>query len=181
MNNKQNTGIPAALAPPHHSTTLINSELIEQVVIGSRRSQRGRIILPLHKNHAAPLHRMLNGIQPGSYIQPHRHLNPPKAESVIVLQGAIRCFIFTNEGKIEAMHTIRANSSIFGVDSDPGVYHTFLATEDDTVLFEVKPGPYSPANDKDFASWAPQEGSPAVKKYMQYLYDFKNPSTIRII
>ncbi len=79
------------------------------------------------------------------------------------------------------MHTIRADSSIFGVDSDPGVYHTFLATEDDTVLFEVKPGPYSPANDKDFASWAPEKGSPAAKKYMQYLYDFENPSTIRII
>lgn len=181
MHKEKKAETPAALSPPKHSTTLINSELIQQVVDGSKRSPRRRIILPLHKDHSAPLHRMLNGLQPGSYIHPHRHLDPPKPESVIVLQGAIRCFIFTSDGEIEAMHTIRADSSSFGIDSDPGVYHTFLATEYDTVLFEVKPGPYYPADDKYFASWAPKEGSPAAQEYMQYLYDFGNPSTIRII
>lgn len=150
------------------------------MVNGSRKSPRRRIILPLHKDHTAPLHRMLNAMQPGSYIQPHRHLDPPKPESVIVLQGAIKCFIFSSSGQIETMYTIRAGSPIFGVDSEPGVYHTFLAIDSDTVLFEVKPGPYSPATDKDFASWAPAEGAPAAKQYMQYLYDFENPSTIRM-
>jgi cupin fold WbuC family metalloprotein len=169
-----------ALPPPPAGTTLISTELIDQVVSGSRRSPRKRMILPLHKSHEASLHRMLNGIQPGSYIRPHRHLDPPKAESVIILQGAIKCLIFSHTGEVEAVHLLRAGSSVFGIDSDAGVYHTFLALEKDTVMYEAKPGPYTQATDKDFASWAPPEGSPAVAQYLQFLYDLGNPSTIRI-
>ena len=161
---------PHALIAPESTTTLIGEDLVRQVVEGSRKSPRGRIVLPLHKNDSAILHRMLNGIQPDSYVQPHRHADPPKPESVIVLQGAIRCYIFTDQGKIEEINTIRALSPVFGIDSEAGVYHTFLATEKDTVLFEVKPGPYSPATDKDFATWAPKEGHAEAQRYMRWLY-----------
>jgi cupin fold WbuC family metalloprotein len=160
---------PKALPPPAEKNTLITTELIEELVRSSRQSPRGRIILPLHKSAEANLHRMLNAMHPGSYIQPHRHLFPPKAESVIVLQGAIAVFIFTEGGHIEAVHTIAAGSANIGIDSEPGVYHTFLATREDTVLFEVKPGPYNQADDKDFAPWAPADGAHGVKEYMAYL------------
>jgi cupin fold WbuC family metalloprotein len=113
---------------------------------------------------------MLNAIQPGSYIQPHRHLFPPKAESVIVLQGAIYVFIFNEEGDIKDVYTVEAGGINLGIDSEPGVFHTFVAIEKDTVLFEVKPGPYNPADDKDFAPWAPAEGEHGAIDYLQYLY-----------
>ena len=161
---------PKALQPSTTSTTLISTNLIHQAVKGSRLSPRKRIILPFHKGPEAPLHRMLNALQPYSYIQPHRHLYPPKAESVIVLQGAIRCFLFNPHGQVEEIYTLAAGSDKFGVDSEPGVFHTFLALVQDTVLFEAKPGPYGQSSDKDFASWAPAEGTPEVKDYMEYLY-----------
>jgi len=178
--HQKNEQLPSALEPENTPTTLITAELIRQVVEGSRQSPRRRIILPFHKNDAASLHRMLNGLQPKSYIQPHRHIDPPKAESVIVLQGAIKCFLFSDDGRIENVYVLRAGSDIIGIDSDPGVYHTFLALEQDTVLYEAKPGPYIRATDKEFALWAPKEGSPATRQYMQFLYDFTNPSIIRI-
>ena len=164
-------GFPKALPPPTTKNTLITTELIEKLVKSSRQSPRGRIIQPLHKSPAANLHRMLNAMQPGSYIQPHRHLYPPKAESVIVLQGEILVFIFTESGQVEAVYTITAGSATIGIDSEPGVYHTFLATRADTVIFEVKPGPYNQADDKDFAPWAPVEGTHGVKEYMANLYE----------
>lgn len=114
---------------------------------------------------------MFNAIQPGSYIQPHRHLFPPKAESVIVLQGAIYVFIFDTDGKIQEIHTVQAGGISLGIDSEPGVFHTFAAIEPDTVLFEVKPGPYNQADDKDFAPWAPAEGEEGAKEYLEYLYE----------
>lgn len=116
------------------------------------------------------MHRMLNALQPYSYIQPHRHLHPPKAESVIVLQGAILCLLFSPTGQVEEIHTLAAGSANFGVDSEPGVFHTFLALAEDTVLFEAKPGPYEQSSDKDFAPWAPAEGTPETQAYMDYLY-----------
>ena len=161
---------PKALSPPAGKNTLITTELIERLVESSRQSPRGRIILPLHKSPAANLHRMLNAIQPGSYIQPHRHMFPAKAESVIVLYGAIYVFIFRDDGQIDQVHTIAAGSTNIGIDSEPGVYHTFLASQENTVLFEVKPGPYNQADDKDFAPWAPAEGAHGVTEYLENLY-----------
>jgi cupin fold WbuC family metalloprotein len=161
---------PNALPAPATQTTLIGEDLVRQVVEGSRNSPRKRILLPFHKGPESTLHRMINGLQPYSYIRPHRHLSPPKAESIIVIQGAILSFLFNRDGKVEAVCTLAAGSPDFGVDSEPGAFHTFLALEEDTVIFEVKPGPYEQSSDKDFASWAPAEGTPETKSYMEYLY-----------
>lgn len=161
---------PKALQPPKQSTTLIDGELIDRAIAASRKSDRKRIILPLHKNDSSNLHRMLNAVQPGSYIQPHQHAHPPKAESIIVIRGAILIFIFDNQGNIEQVEKIAANSNNLGIDSEPCIFHTFLALEPDTVLFEVKPGPYVESDDKEFAPWAPKEGSLKVDKYMEQLY-----------
>jgi cupin fold WbuC family metalloprotein len=161
MKHKQKQGPddPRALPAPATQTTLLGSSMLEQVVKASRRSSRGRIVLPFHKNSADRLQRMLNALQPGSYIRPHRHAKPAKAESILVLRGSI-CFItFTETGDLEEVFFLRANSPAVGVDAEPGGYHTFFALEPDTVLFEVKPGPYEPDTDKQFASWSPAEGS----------------------
>ncbi len=169
-NNTHNFRNIRALPVTTTDTVLIGAKLIDQVVEGSRLSPRKRMILPFHKAPEAPMHRMLNAMQPYSYIQPHRHLHPPKAESVIVLQGALLCFLFSTEGIVEEVHTLAAGSAVFGIDSEPGVFHTFLALAEDTVIFEVKPGPYQAGSDKDFAPWAPAEGSQDVKGYMDFLY-----------
>lgn len=169
---------PTALPPPSAATTVVTSDLVELVIAASRKSPRKRIILPLHKSMDAPLHRMLNGLQPNSYIQPHRHLAPPKAESVLVLKGAIVCFIFNDKGGIEAIHHLAAGSPKFGIDSEPGVFHTFVAIERDTVLFEVKPGPYGQSSDKDFATWAPAEGTEESLNYMKHLYEIGKKNLI---
>ena len=166
-----NNAHPKALAPPPEDNILITEELIGRCVAASKKSARGRVILPLHKTLDANLHRMLNGIQPGSYIQPHRHLFPPKAETIIVLQGAIYVFIFSEDGSIKEVHTLRAGSPSIGIDSEPGVFHTFAAIDEDTVLFEVKPGPYKEANDKDFAPWAPAEGAQGAREYLNRLME----------
>ena len=135
----------------------------------SRQSPRGRIIYPFHPAASDPLHRMLNVVQPGSYIQPHRHFAPPKAESIVVLQGAIGCVIFTDAGEVEQMHALGSGRPAFGIDIHAGVFHTFFALEADTVLFEVKPGPYEKTSDKDFAPWAPKESANEAKAYLEQL------------
>ena len=107
---------------------------------------------------------------PNSYVQPHRHLDPPKAESIIVLKGAIIYVEFNNIGEIENFCQLSSESLNIGVDIEPGIFHTFFAVVEDTVLFEVKPGPYERSSDKDFASWAPTEGAESAIDYLQNLY-----------
>jgi cupin fold WbuC family metalloprotein len=162
-----------ALDAPTTAVTLLTSDLLEQAVQASRASDRKRIILPLHKSADALLHRMFNVMQPGTYIPPHRHLAPPKDESIVLIRGAL-CFItFDESGHVDRMTDIVAGSSVFGVDVCAGIYHTFFILESDTAMFEVKPGPFSPATDKDFAPWAPREGDPGATDYLAQLQQMR--------
>jgi cupin fold WbuC family metalloprotein len=147
----------------------ITEDLLEGAIAVSQSSPRRRVIQPFHRDEQATLHRMFNAVQPDSYIPPHRHMDPPKAESWIVLRGALAFFTFDAAGGIEECLEVRAGGSVFGVDLEPGVYHTFIALEPDTVVFEVKSGPYSPASDKAFPDWAPPEGSDKAVAYMAWL------------
>ena len=162
---------PPALEPPLEKTVIITNTLIKKAIKSSKISPRKRIILPFHKSASDNLHRMLNALQPNSYIQPHRHLDPPKAESIIVIKGSIIFVEFDNTGDIENFFKLSSDSFNIGIDIEPGVFHTFFALVEDTVLFEVKPGPYDQGTDKDFASWAPSEGTESAVTYLRNLHE----------
>ena len=74
-------------------------------------------------------------------------------------------------GEIEDYYQLSSDSFSIGSDIEPGVLHTFFAVVEDTVFFEVKPGPYDQASDKDFASWAPTEGTESAVEYLRNLYE----------
>ncbi len=160
---------PRALKPPPGPVCVIDAGLIEQAMEQSRQSPRGRVILPFHRSDQENFHRMLNALQPGTYIQPHRHLTPPKPESIIVLKGAIGIVTFDAGGQVTEQVALAAGGDRVGIDLHAGVYHTLVALAPDTVLFEVKPGPYDARTDKDFAAWAPAEGSPEAPAYLAAL------------
>jgi cupin fold WbuC family metalloprotein len=158
-----------ALDAPTGTLALISNELIDRAVAHSRQSPRRRMIQPLHRSADEAMHRMLNAVQPGSYIRPHRHLDPPKAEAWIVLRGAAAFFAFEDDGRIRECRRLEAGGEAVGVDLAPGIFHTFAALAPDTVIYEVKTGPYSEKTDKSFAPWAPEEGAPDASRYLDGL------------
>ena len=155
-----------ALAAPDGTLVVLTSAMVETAVAHSRQSRRRRVIQPFHKQDADRLHRMLNVVQPDSYVRPHRHLDPPKLEAWIVLAGALAFFTFDDDGRVRDCVRLSAGGDAFGVDLAAGIYHAVIALEPDTVLYEVKPGPYTASDDKSFAPWAPAEGDPAAPAYM---------------
>ena len=128
-----------------------------------------------HNFHSGPEdnpHRFLNVLLRDTYIRPHRHANPPKAESFLVLQGEAEVIVFSESGAIVSRYRLgmeTAGGRTWGVDLDPGIWHTIVALSDQVVCFEVKPGPWEPASDKEFASWAPAEGEAGASAYLQAL------------
>ncbi len=151
---------PAALNAPDSPSTALNRDMLNKVIELSDQSPRKRIIQRLHGPDNAPLQRMLNAMQPGSYLRPHRHLYPPKAETFIILSGAVRYIAFDDNGNITQVLDMRPGSDVFGVDIEAGVWHSLIVLKPNSVLFETKNGPYKQASDKDFAPWAPAEGDP---------------------
>jgi cupin fold WbuC family metalloprotein len=124
-------------------------------------------------------HRFLNVLLEGTYIQPHRHANPPKSESFIVLEGAVDVIVFDDDGRVTGRYALGGESPkghVWGIDIAPGIWHTILPRTARAVCFEVKPGPWEPANDKEFALWAPAEGDPAAAAYAQALLNSREPN-----
>jgi cupin fold WbuC family metalloprotein len=158
-----------ALDAPRGDLALLSSALIATVIEHSRTHPRRRMLLPFHKTADDGLHRMLNAVQPDSYVRPHRHADPPKAEAWIMLRGAAAFFTFEDDGRVRACARLAAGSDVFGVDLVAGVYHTVLALEPDTVFYEAKTGPYAPHNDKAFAPFAPEEDTPSAAEYLAWL------------
>lgn len=152
--------------------SLISSALFESVARAAAASPRRR---KNHNFHAGPQdnpHRFLNVLLKDTYCPPHRHLNPPKAETFVILEGEADAFLFDDSGTVIARHHLGSNSEggrLWGIDIPAGVWHTILPRSACAVCFEVKPGPWDPATDKEFAPWAPLEGDPAAASYAQRL------------
>lgn len=152
----------------HRRVAGIDLELINLKAAEARSNPRLREIHCLHFDDSEPLHRMLNAIQPGSFVPPHRHLNPSKSEAFIILQGRLGVISFLEDGSIDPEGTmlLSRDEGLLGVDIREGVWHTIVALAPDTVVFEVKPGPYERPSDKDFAPWAPREGTDEAKQML---------------
>jgi cupin fold WbuC family metalloprotein len=155
----------------HDITVAITSAIVQAKSSDAKTNTRKREILALQRGNEDSLQRMVNAIEPGSYVRPHRHHAPPKAESVVLLSGSIGFVAFHEDGTLNHDACILLNRSrgAVALDCRESVWHTFFALESDTVVFESKSGPFSPDTDKEFAPWAPAEGSPEAAAYLERL------------
>lgn len=138
----------------------ISRQLLDRLISEARVSPRRRKNHNFHSDYAEPCQRLLNAMEPDSYVQPHRHLTPLKPETFVILRGALLLLIFDDSGSVMESFTLRPEGEMMGVDVPAGAWHSVLALESGSVFFETKPGPYQPIDDKDWAPWAPVEGSP---------------------
>jgi len=148
---------------------LMTPALFERVLGQAQASPRRRMNFNFHATLDENPSRLLNVLLRGTYIRPHRHRDPPKAESFVVLEGRIGILIFDDEGRIEQRHALGRGDAALGIDIAPGIWHTAVALSDHAICFEVKPGPYVQAVDKEFAPWAPREGDPGCAEYLETL------------
>ncbi len=146
----------------------VDEALIERTIARARSSPRLRTNHNFHPNHDDLTHRFLNVLIRGTYVAPHRHLTIPKPEAFLVLRGELACFVFDDAGVVVARHVLGRDGRI-GIDLPPGVWHCILPLSEVAVCYEVKPGPWDPATDKDFAPWAPREGDPGAAAYLASL------------
>ena len=147
---------------------LISAQLIDQVMERAAASPRRRMNHNFHESAGDNPHRFLNVLLRGTYIRPHRHSAPPKSETFVVLEGVADVILFDGTGAISARHSL-GTGGVWGIDLPPGVWHTIVPRTGRAVCFEVKPGPWEPSSDKEFAPWAPAEDSPSAADYLRAL------------
>lgn len=106
---------------------------------------------------------MLNALTPGTYVRPHRHASRFTSEGFVLLRGRMAVLIFDEDGGFlpEKSTILSFADGQLGMEIEPGVWHSLVALEE-TVIYEVKGQPaggYVQSTDKNFASWAPEEGA----------------------
>ena len=113
------------------------------------------------------MQRFLNVLQPGTYVRPHRHRRNGSGtgfECFLVLQGAIGLLLFNDEGEIKQQLHLSAKGPTHGIEIAEDQFHTLVALEADSVIFELKQGPYRPIQDKDFLDGFPHEGTTEARR-----------------
>ncbi len=145
------------------------TDTFSQLTADAEASPRLRKNLNLHAATTDPANRLLNAMVPDSYVRPHRHLNPNKDESLVVVRGAFGLLIFDDQGAVVYKAELRAGGELVGCNIPAAVFHGLVSLEKNSVLFEVKAGPYEPTAGEEWASWAPAEGDPAAPAYLASL------------
>ncbi|MCU0868353.1 MAG: WbuC family cupin fold metalloprotein [Burkholderiales bacterium] len=148
---------------------LIDGALLDATTAAARASGRLRRHHNFHHGDTDACHRLLNAIEPGSYVPPHRHLDAQKDETFVVLRGRFGVVLFDDAGAVVRTEVLSVGTGALGLTVPHGTWHTLLALEPGSVFLEAKAGPYSPLADKERAPWAPAEGDPAAPAYLDAL------------
>src|SRR5580692_3682417 len=90
---------------------LISEALFDTVADLASASPRRRMNHNFHSGPGDNPHRFLNVLLEGTYIRPHRHSDPPKSESFLVLEGAADVILFDDLGAITARHRLGSESA----------------------------------------------------------------------
>ena len=146
--------------------TVIDDKLLDEVCAEAAASPRRRKNRNFHPRDDHPGHRLLNALMADTYIPPHRHLDPNKDETYVVLRGRLGLVEFDDAGAVMRTLKVGAGGAAIGVDVAHGTWHTAVALEDETVFLEAKAGPYLPLTAEEKAPWAPAENSPEAAAYL---------------
>ncbi|MEY4495559.1 MAG: hypothetical protein RL744_623 [Pseudomonadota bacterium] len=154
---------------------VFSSQYFEQLRSTASQTQRLREHANVHRSYEEHCQKLFNAIQINSYIRPHRHSLDPKNECLIAIKGLFGFIMFTEQGLIESVILFGSEkyseklSIPSGLELPSGAWHTVVSLMDESILFEVKSGPFDPSLAKEFALWAPEEGGEDAPQYLEAL------------
>ena len=113
-------------------------DCLDALAARAAASPRRRMNLNFHETPSHPANRMLNAMEPDSYVRPHRHSAPDKDETFVVVKGAFGVVLFDEAGNVSHIALLRAGGDLLGAHLPAGVFHSIVALEPASVFFEVK-------------------------------------------
>ena len=144
----------------------ITREFLGKISSQAEQSPRLRKNYNFHRSDRDLCHRLLNAMEPESYIQPHRHLDINKDESLLVLRGKFGVIIFDDRGGIAEKAILDPSGDVIMTNIPRGIFHTLVCLEKGGVFFESKTGPFAPLTADEKAPWAPGEADQSAKDWL---------------
>lgn len=126
---------------------IINDNLLVKISQQAKESGRLRMNYNLHDSLDAPVQKLLNALEPGTELAIHRHKET--AETYLLLRGEIKVIFFDDNKNIINEFILNPDKGSYGIDIPAGQWHTIEVLQTDSVIFEVKKGPYYPITSDD--------------------------------
>lgn len=126
---------------------IIDKKLLDKVSKQAKQSERLRMNYNLHESLDAKAQRLLNALEVGTVLPIHRHQKT--AETYILLRGKVRVMFYNDNGIETDSFLLDPSSENYGVHIPISQWHTLEVLEENTVIFEVKDGPYAPLEAED--------------------------------
>lgn len=126
---------------------LIDQKLLEKVSSLALENERLRMNYNFHDTLDAPAQCLLNALQPGTVVPVHRH--PHTAETYIILSGKIRMLYYNDQKEVTDEAVLDGTVGNYGVHIPKNQWHALEVLEKNTVIFEVKDGPYCPLDESN--------------------------------
>lgn len=147
---------------------VIDQETLSRLSMDAAQRPRRRANMNLHPTPDDPIQRFFNAMEPGTYVRPHRHDAAHRWECFFAIRGSAAVVTFSDDGHLLDRVVISADGGNLGLEIPPRAWHALACLQPATILLELKPGPYEPLTDKDFAPWAPEEGSATCPAFEQW-------------
>lgn len=113
----------------------------------ARDNTRFRINFNLHESKEDKVQRLFNAMEPETIIPVQRHLNAD--ETIILIRGRMKvCFYDERKNVIKSV-TLDNSKGLYGAHIKAGVWHGVEVLDSNTVIFEVKEGPYAPLSENE--------------------------------
>lgn len=135
---------------------IVTAAQLAAMTAAAAEAPRRRSHATLHDDTTDPVQRVVIALQSGTYVRPHRH-HAGVWELFALLDGALAVLTFAEDGRVSQRIELRPGGDRI-IQLAPRQWHTVVALAPATLALEIKPGPYHPTTDKDFAAWAPTEG-----------------------
>ena len=120
---------------------LINKSLLDSVILQAKKSPRLRMNYNLHTDLNDKCQRLLNALEPGTIMPIHHH---KVAEIYVLLQGRLRVMSYDDAGKEIESVILDPREGNYGIQIPANTWHSLEVLESESVIFEVKEGPYIP-------------------------------------
>lgn len=140
----------------------LDAERLRLLMDAAAVAPRKRAHLLLHAGPDDPVQRLVIAAQPRTYVRPHQHTR--QWEMLVLQRGSMDVLMFGEDGEFVSRNRLDAATPV--VQIPVGAWHTCVVREPDTVVVEIKPGPFRP---NEFCQWAPEEGEADVGKFLDWI------------
>lgn len=121
---------------------ILDTKFLDELTEKAKESSRLRMNYNLHDSLDSKAQRLFNGLEPGTVLPVHRHVDT--SESYILIRGALKVTLLDDNKNVIESAELNLTNGVFGFQIPANTWHKVEVLESGTVIFEVKDGPYTP-------------------------------------